>query len=99
MMLVCGHVITRDSLTKLCKNGGYVVALNHYLLVNHKPDMLDVASVRIARRSPTSVKHYGCTSRFVNNRTGNFVQLNTLAFVYLVTRICMSDVLYDTYVH
>lgn len=24
MMMTCGHVITKDSLTKLCKSGGYV---------------------------------------------------------------------------
>lgn len=50
MMMTCGHVIAKDSLTKLSKTGGWVrtVYLLHLLMYLV---LEDVSSVHIARPS------------------------------------------------
>ena len=64
MMMVCGHCITRDSLTKLCKSGGYVPfpLLSNPRLLQLRPDDSNVLTVL---QSLHSLTRYGSPSKFL----------------------------------
>jgi hypothetical protein len=64
MMMACGHVITKDSLTKLSKSNGYALHLHLVFIVVMM--FSDVSNVRTAPLSQCRRMHCMCISSVLN---------------------------------